>query len=96
MSVKLSMYEGPPMPPANSSAPDLCQRVHDAIELVRPAVRADGGDVELVSVRSDGVVEVRFHGACITCPSSNMTLKMGIERTVRERVPEIKSVVSVQ
>lgn len=83
------------MPQAKPSSSDLRQRVQDAIELIRPAVQADGGDVELVSVRPDHVVEIRFHGACISCPSSNMTLQMGIERTVRERVPEIQRVIPV-
>lgn len=74
---------------------DLRQRVQNAIELVRPSVLADGGDVELVRVRTDGVVEIRFHGACITCPSSNLTLKLGLERTVRQQVPEIQSVIAI-
>ena len=59
------------------------------------AVQADGGDIELVDVKSDGVVQIRFHGACHGCPSSTMTLQMGIERNLREKVPEITAVVPV-
>jgi Fe-S cluster biogenesis protein NfuA len=66
------------------------------INLIRPAVQADGGDIELVNVKDDGVVEIRFHGACHGCPSSTMTLQMGIERNLREKVPEITAVVPVQ
>ena len=65
------------------------------INLIRPAVQADGGDIELVDVTTDGVVQIRFHGACHGCPSSTMTLQHGIERNLREKVPEITSVVPV-
>lgn len=73
----------------------LRDRVERVINLIRPAVQADGGDVELVDVSSEGIVCVRFHGACIGCPSANMTLHMGIERNLREKVPEVKQVVAV-
>lgn len=53
------------------------------LELVRPAVREDGGDVEFVSIDDDGLVKVRFHGACVGCPSAGMTLHHGIERALR-------------
>lgn len=72
------------------------ERVQGVINLIRPAVQADGGDIELVSVQDDGVVQIRFHGACHGCPSSTMTLQMGIERNLREKVPEITAVVPVQ
>jgi Fe-S cluster biogenesis protein NfuA len=75
--------------------PTVRERVQGVINLIRPAVQADGGDIELVDVKSDGVVEIRFHGACHGCPSSTMTLQMGIERNLREKVPEITSVVPV-
>ena len=65
------------------------------IDLIRPAVQADGGDIELVDVTDDGVVQIRFHGACHGCPSSTMTLQHGIERNLKEKVPEITSVVPV-
>jgi Fe-S cluster biogenesis protein NfuA len=70
-------------------------RVQGVINLIRPAVQADGGDIELVDVVPDGVVQVRFHGACHGCPSSNLTLHMGIERNLREKVPEVTRVVAV-
>jgi Fe-S cluster biogenesis protein NfuA len=71
------------------------QRVQDVINLIRPAVQADGGDIELVNVADDGVVQIRFHGACHGCPSSTMTLQHGIERNLREKVPEITQVIPV-
>ncbi len=74
---------------------DVKQRVQSVVNLIRPAVQADGGDIELVDVTSEGVVQIRFHGACHGCPSSTMTLHMGIERNLRERVPEVTGVVSV-
>ena len=76
-------------------SPDLRTRVQGVLDLMRPAVQADGGDVELVDVSPDGIVHIRFHGACHGCPSSTMTLHMGIERNLREKVPEITQVVSV-
>lgn len=71
-------------------------RVQGVINLIRPSVQADGGDIELVNVADDGVVQIRFHGACHGCPSSNLTLHMGIERNLRDRVPEVTRVVPVQ
>lgn len=72
----------------------LADRVNAVLEQIRPAVKADGGDVELIGI--DGTTaQVRFHGACIGCPSSNLTLHMGIERAVRAQVPEITHVVAV-
>jgi len=71
------------------------ERVQEVLELVRPALQADGGDVELVEVSDDGVVSVRLKGACGSCPMSTMTLKMGIERTLKQRIPEVKEVVQV-
>lgn len=80
-----------PVPPTELSAadasPSLHQRVGAVIERIRPAVQADGGDVELVGVDSDGVVKIRLHGACVGCPSSTMTLQEGIERNVLNLVP---------
>ena len=76
-------------------APDLKDRVERVLNLIRPAVQADGGDVELMNVTPEGVVQVRFHGACVGCPSANMTLQDGIARMLREKVPEITSVVAV-
>jgi Fe-S cluster biogenesis protein NfuA len=74
---------------------ELKDRVAEVINLIRPAVQADGGDIELVDVLEDGTVHVRFHGACNGCPSSTMTLHHGIERNLRERVPQITRVLPV-
>jgi len=71
------------------------EEVQKAIDLIRPGLQADGGDVELVDVSSDGVVKVRLTGACQGCPMSQMTLKMGIEKVIKSKVPDIKEVVSV-
>ena len=77
-------------------APTLKERVQGVLNLIRPAVQADGGDIELVDVTPDCIVQIRFHGACHGCPSSSMTLHQGIERNLRERVPEVTSVVAVR
>ena len=71
-------------------------RVEKALEKIRPSLQADGGDVELVEVTDDGIVKVKLTGACGSCPMSQMTLKMGVERVVKEEVPEVKEVQSVQ
>jgi Fe-S cluster biogenesis protein NfuA len=71
------------------------EKVEAAINKVRPALQADGGNVELVDVSSDGVVKVRLTGACGSCPMSQMTLKMGIERVIKQEVPEVKEVVAL-
>ena len=71
------------------------ERIEKALEKIRPSLQADGGDVELVEVGEDGIVKVRLTGACGGCPMSQMTLKMGIERILKEEVPEVKEVVSV-
>lgn len=70
------------------------EKVEAALNKIRPALMADGGNVELVDVQ-DGVVKVRLTGACGGCPMSQMTLKMGIERILRKEVPEIKEVVAI-
>lgn len=71
------------------------ERVQEVLEHVRPALQADGGDVELVDVTEDGIVSVRLTGACGSCPMSTMTLKMGIERTLKENIPEVQEVIQV-
>jgi Fe-S cluster biogenesis protein NfuA len=73
----------------------LYERVEAVLNLIRPAVQSDGGDLELVEVTPAGTVRVRFHGACVGCPSSTMTLQTGIERTLKQRVPEVSSVEPV-
>ncbi len=73
---------------------DLMEKVEKSLDTIRPALMADGGNVELVAVE-DGIVKVRLQGACGTCPSALMTLKQGIEVRVKEDVPEIKEVEAV-
>ncbi len=77
------------------SAPSVFKRVAAIIERIRPAVQDDGGDLELVEVTKEGVVRVRLHGACVGCPSSQMTLQLGIERNLKEKVPEVTAVEQV-
>jgi len=71
------------------------EKIEAALEKIRPFLQRDGGDVELVEVTEDGEVKVKLTGACGGCPMATMTLKHGVERAIREDVPEIKSVVSV-
>ncbi|PKN37808.1 MAG: hypothetical protein CVU62_08775 [Deltaproteobacteria bacterium HGW-Deltaproteobacteria-2] len=71
------------------------EKVQKAIELIRPNLQADGGDVELIDVSSDGIVKVKLTGACHGCPMAQMTLKAGIEKVIKTQVPEIKEVVAV-
>lgn len=70
------------------------EKVEAVLSQIKPVLQADGGDVELVEV-SDGVVKVRLTGACASCPMSTMTLRMGIERVLKEEIPDIKEVVAV-
>ena len=70
-------------------------KVQEVLDKVRPALQADGGDCELVNIREDGVVEVRLQGACGSCPMATLTLKAGIERVLKEELPEVKEVISV-
>ena len=74
----------------------MLEEVKKVLELIRPNLQADGGDVELVEVTDDGVVKVKLVGACGHCPMSTMTLKMGIERTLMDQVPGVKEVIQVQ
>ncbi len=70
------------------------ERVEKALEKIRPALQADGGDIQLIDV-TDGIVKVKLTGACGGCPMSQMTLKMGVERVLKQQVPEVKSVETV-
>ncbi len=70
------------------------ESVEKALQKIRPALQADGGDIELIDVQ-DGVVRVKLTGACGDCPMSQMTLKQGVERVLREEVPEIKGLEAV-
>ena len=79
-------------PPTDNGLRDRVQRI---LDLLRPEIQSDGGDVELVNIRDDGVVEVRFLGACVTCPSSTMTLQVGIEQNLKQNIPEVTAVTAV-
>ena len=70
------------------------EKVEAVLNEIRPSLQADGGDVELVGV-NEGMVSLRLTGACAGCPMSTMTLKMGIERILKEKLPEVKEVVAV-
>ena len=71
----------------------LEEQVKNALDVVRPSLQADGGDVEFVSVDEGGVVSVKLTGACGSCPMAEMTLKMGIEKYLKQEIPEVHSVV---
>jgi Fe-S cluster biogenesis protein NfuA len=71
------------------------EQVEKALETIRPMLQADGGDVQLIEASNDGVVKVRLTGACGGCPMSQMTLKMGVERAIKQKVPEVKEVIAV-
>ena len=102
MSKTASQTEGHAAPrstagstPTFAETGSLRTQVQRVLDLIRPAVQSDGGDVELVAVNTDGVVEVRLHGACVGCPSSAITLQTGIERSLRQRVPGVTAVRAV-
>lgn len=71
------------------------ESVQEALDLIRPALQADGGDVELVNVTEDGVVQVALQGACRGCPMSQLTLANGVERVLKEQLPEVARVEAV-
>ncbi|MBA4393255.1 MAG: hypothetical protein C0407_06855 [Desulfobacca sp.] len=70
------------------------EQVQEALNKIRPQLQADGGDVELVDILESGVVKVRLTGACGGCPMSQMTLKMGIEKFLKQQIPDVTSVES--
>lgn len=83
--------------PARPESPErqgLRAQVEAIIDEFRPFIRADGGDIELLGIDERGVVRVRMKGACVGCPASFMTLNLGIERRIRERVPAVSAVIS--
>ena len=73
----------------------LKEDVEEALNKIRPMLKADGGNVDLVEVTDDGIVKLKLTGACGCCPMSQMTLKMGIERILKQEIPEIKEVVAL-
>ena len=73
----------------------LSDRIIEVIDTIRPMLQNDGGDIEFVRLEEDNTVKVRLQGACKGCPGAQMTLKMGVERLLKERIPEVKEVVAV-
>ncbi len=73
----------------------MIEEVKKALDAVRPFLQADGGDVELIEVTNDGIVKVKFAGACLVCPMSQMTLRAGIERSLQKDVPGVRRVEAV-
>ena len=71
------------------------EKVEAVLERIKPSLQADGGNVELVEAGEDGIIKVKLTGACSACPMSQMTLKMGIERLLKQEIPEVVEVVSV-
>jgi Fe-S cluster biogenesis protein NfuA len=71
------------------------EKVEKALEKIRPMLQADGGDVELVEVSPEGIVKLKLTGTCGCCPMSQMTLKNGVERILKQEVPEIKEVIAI-
>ena len=70
------------------------EKVQEVLDKIRPSIQSDGGDVELVDVGDDGIIKVKLTGACNGCPMATLTLKAGIERVLKEEIPEVKEVVS--
>lgn len=84
--------------PTGQAGEALRERFRDVarvVNAVRPSIQADGGDIELVDLTASGVVRIRLHGACVGCPSSEMTLTEGVERNIRAHVPQITAVEAV-
>ncbi|HPS60956.1 MAG TPA: NifU family protein [Candidatus Cloacimonas sp.] len=71
------------------------EKIESVLNKVRPSIQADGGDVELINIREDNVIEVRLKGTCNGCPMATLTLKAGIERLIKEEIPEVVEVISV-
>jgi Fe-S cluster biogenesis protein NfuA len=71
------------------------EKVAEVLDEIRPSLQADGGDVELIDVTDDGIVKVKLTGACAGCPMSTMTLKMAIEKRLKDKIPDVKAVEQV-
>lgn len=71
------------------------ERIEKALDSIRPFLQADGGDVEFVQLRPDGILELRWMGTCLICPMSQLTLRAGVERVILKEVPEVKRVEAV-
>lgn len=87
--------ESPQSQTPGAAQSPIVAKVQAVIESIRPALQMDGGDCDLVGVSDDGVVTVHMKGACDGCPSSTMTLTMGIEKRIKAKVPEVQRVVAV-
>jgi Fe-S cluster biogenesis protein NfuA len=85
----------PSSPTANAASPSVAEKVMKVLKLIRPAVQADGGDLEFVDVTPEGKVQIRLHGACVGCPSSLITLQVGIERNLKAHVSEVTGVEAI-
>ena len=83
-------------PSQNNEGLTVLERVAVVIDRIRPSVQNDGGDIELVEVTPEGIARIRMHGACVGCPSSNMTLRLGIEQNLKTYVPEISGVEAIE
>ncbi len=86
----------PPSTALTSENHSVIARVKKVLSLIRPAIQSDGGDIEFIGITPDHKVQIRLHGACVGCPSSLITLRTGIERNVRNHVPEITGVEAVE
>jgi len=71
------------------------EKIEKALDMIKPMLVADGGNVELIDVSDDGVVKLKLTGTCGCCPMSQMTLKMGVERIIKQEVPEVKEVIAI-
>ena len=71
------------------------EKIEEILNRIRPSIQADGGDVELVTIREDNVIELRLKGACNGCPMATLTLKAAIERIIKEEIPEVVEVIAV-
>ena len=80
---------------SGTSGRSLRDRVQDVIKQIRPLIQQDGGDIELVDVSEGGEVQVRLQGACVGCPMAQTTMTQGVERRIRQEVPEVTQVVQV-
>jgi Fe-S cluster biogenesis protein NfuA len=88
-----SPFPSPPTP--QDAVESLREHVERILAMIRPTIQEDDGDVELVDVTEDGVVCIRFLGACVGCPSSSMTLQVGIEKVLKEHIPQVREVQAV-
>lgn len=79
----------------NNAEKTFEDKVKEILDVIRPNLQSHGGDVELVATEPDNTVKVRLQGACAGCPGAQMTLKMGIERLLREKIPQLKEVIAV-